>query len=273
MVFLNKVSEYFELSTYYLQVLGWLDDNTGLLRPLYHEHVIEKVKVLDDQVGRLPFTNAFCCSGLLHRSPLTESARKPFTMDTLYVRNIRLNVIVGRDCWHRDKSQPVAISVCLATSMTRAGETDDMVDAIDYSEVCKRISNLGGSRHPNLYSFSQAVCQQTITMHGAENVSATVLLPKALLSADGVGLEGVMASSHGETKDSPTFQPKGLFIKDLRLSCIIGVGDFERKEKQPIVVNIRFPRASIGGESDYQARFKPIFEVCAVHRSWLMQKP
>ncbi|KAF8543706.1 hypothetical protein BDD12DRAFT_874158 [Trichophaea hybrida] len=79
-------------------------------------------------------------------------------IDTIYLRNAVFNATVGRDCWHRDKAQRVLISIRLFTSVTLAGETDDVLESINYGTVYKTVAKaMGSSRHPNLQSFAEEV--------------------------------------------------------------------------------------------------------------------
>ncbi|KAF8251507.1 tetrahydrobiopterin biosynthesis enzymes-like protein [Wilcoxina mikolae CBS 423.85] len=176
--------------------------------------------------------------------------------DTIYLRNAVFNATVGRDCWHRDKAQRVLISIRLFTSVTLAGETDDVLKSINYGTVYKAVAKaMDSSRHPNLQSFTEEVCRVGLKVGGGKHVKATAFLPKVLLQAEGVGYEVSMTKQQdGEEVTAE----KVLFVKGLRQFCIIGLNKHEREDKQPVSVNIRFHGVEETEESDYQASLQAI---------------
>ncbi len=182
--------------------------------------------------------------------------------DIVYLRNAALSANVGLDCWHRNKPQPVLISLQLYTSVRLAGENDDVLETINYGTVYKAVAAaIDSSKWPNLESLAGEICRIGLETGGGKYVKASVCLPKALLQADGIGFECALRNAEGDNNILGDAESNILFATNLRLFCVIGVNKHEREDKQPLVMNLRFQGASEKGESDYQGRLKPIFEV------------
>ncbi|KAI9860338.1 MAG: trifunctional dihydropteroate synthetase [Trichoglossum hirsutum] len=181
-------------------------------------------------------------------------------MDTVFVRGVAIRAVVGRDCWHRDKAQQVSMSLRIRTSIQRAGETDNIEDALDYRHIYKAATALDSRRFPGLISFTEEICNSTLEACGGRSIEATVRLPRALLQADGVTLEASMDKSQ-DNSTKLTVKSKTLHVTELRIPCIIGVGAHERVEKQPLVVNLKMSGEIVDkNDADYQLLFGKIFE-------------
>lgn len=60
-------------------------------------------------------------------------------MDILYLRDFRLDLIIGVYEWERKVPQPVRLDLEIGLPHSRAGSTDDVADTIDYGAVAGRI--------------------------------------------------------------------------------------------------------------------------------------
>lgn len=186
--------------------------------------------------------------------------------DIISIRNAAILATVGKDCWHRDKAQRVLVSLRLKTSIEVAGENDDVLKTIDYGKIYKAVvDSLDGSKHPNLDVFTREAARIALKTGGGNSVHATVVLPNALLQADGVGFE-VQDFKDGGTSDSTA-----LFVKDLKLPCVIGVNRHERQAKQLVIVNLRFYDVDEEGLSDYPSSLKNIQAVSIIHSTRAFQ--
>lgn len=192
--------------------------------------------------------------------PKSHSSKFRNMSDIISIRNAAILATVGKDCWHRDKAQRVSISLRLKTSVVLAGETDDVLDTTDYGKIYKAVvDSLDGSKHPNLDVFTREAARIALKTGGGNSVHATVVLPNALLQAGGVGFE-VQVFKGGDASDSTA-----LFVKDLKLPCVIGVNPHERQAKQLVIVNMRFYDVAEEGFSDYQSSLKKIQAVSIVY--------
>lgn len=62
-------------------------------------------------------------------------------MDILFLRDFRLELIIGIYEWERKIPQPVRLDLEIGLPEHKAGETDDVVDTIDYGAVANRVKD------------------------------------------------------------------------------------------------------------------------------------
>lgn len=211
-----------------------------------------------------------------------ESINFPPASDVIFVDSLHVSANIGPDCWGRDRSQPIDISVYLhlkESYLDRAGASDNVLDSVDYSDLTKKIGNFikaksesetPGFRGPE--QLIQAVTEQAFDLAGeaAAAVRVTVGVPKMILLAAGFSVD--ITSVNDQSKSIAT---KRVLIKDLVLPVIIGVNPAERKSKQRIKVNIIFHEkissaSPLSTAVNYQQVVAQLCEVCLV-KSFLNQ--
>jgi dihydroneopterin aldolase len=62
-------------------------------------------------------------------------------MDILFLRDFRLDLIIGIYEWERKIPQPVRLDLEIGLPEHKAGETDNVIDTIDYGAVAHRIKD------------------------------------------------------------------------------------------------------------------------------------
>lgn len=60
-------------------------------------------------------------------------------MDIVFIRDLRINTVVGIYDWERKVRQTIAIDLDMATDIRKAAASDDIADALDYKAVAKRL--------------------------------------------------------------------------------------------------------------------------------------
>lgn len=60
-------------------------------------------------------------------------------MDIVYIRDLKIETVIGIFDWERRIRQTVSIDLEMATDIRRAAESDDIRDALDYKAVAKRL--------------------------------------------------------------------------------------------------------------------------------------
>ena len=166
--------------------------------------------------------------------------------DLVFLRSFSITATVGPETWHRlNRPQPVILDIRMRTSIALAGDTDSVINTIHYGTLCKAITEGIESTKAfrDLKHFAQEVCKTALGPGGGGKVvELTVTLPKGLLLAEGVGISTVQVKE-GDDKDNNVqlmTQSQSLFVRDLKLACIIGVNPHERLEKQYVVINLTF---------------------------------
>jgi dihydroneopterin aldolase len=60
-------------------------------------------------------------------------------MDIVYIRDLRIETIIGIFDWERRTRQTISLDIDMATDIRRAAASDDIKDALDYKAVSKRL--------------------------------------------------------------------------------------------------------------------------------------
>jgi dihydroneopterin aldolase len=60
-------------------------------------------------------------------------------MDIVYIRDLRIDTIIGIYDWEREVRQTVSIDLEMASDIRKAAETDDIQYALNYKAVSKRL--------------------------------------------------------------------------------------------------------------------------------------
>jgi FolB domain-containing protein len=188
--------------------------------------------------------------------------------DVVFVRNVAIQATVGLDCWQRDKAQPVILSFRVSTSIKRAGVSDNIEDTMDYRKIYKFLTGLGGQKFLGIAHVAETVCGwDQLDQHDHESVQCTIQLPKALLHSEGVVLECMRAGRPSDTTHSLVNSETVLSVRDLRISCIIGIGTHERIHKQPVIVSLKLRGLMISKLQNLASHLSSVYEVspCKIH--------
>lgn len=62
-------------------------------------------------------------------------------MDILFLRDFRLELIIGIYEWERKVPQPVRLDLEIGLPHSKAGGSDDVADTIDYGAVARRVKD------------------------------------------------------------------------------------------------------------------------------------
>lgn len=60
-------------------------------------------------------------------------------MDIVYIHGLEIKTVIGIYDWEREIRQSVTIDLEMASDIARAAESDDIVHALDYKAVAKRL--------------------------------------------------------------------------------------------------------------------------------------
>jgi dihydroneopterin aldolase len=65
-------------------------------------------------------------------------------MDTVYLRDLKVECIIGIYDWERRLRQTLYIDLDLAADIRRAAASDDIKDTLDYKAISKRVQQFAG---------------------------------------------------------------------------------------------------------------------------------
>jgi dihydroneopterin aldolase len=60
-------------------------------------------------------------------------------MDKVYIRDLRIDTVIGIYDWEREVRQTVSIDLEMATDIRRAARSDSIEDTLNYKAVAKRL--------------------------------------------------------------------------------------------------------------------------------------
>ena len=96
-------------------------------------------------------------------------------MDTLFLRDFRLQMIIGIYEWERKVPQTVQLDLEIGLPHSRACQTDDVADSINYADVAQRIRDTIGQRDFNLVeALAEHVAQVVLTEFGSPWIKVCV---------------------------------------------------------------------------------------------------
>lgn len=163
------------------------------------------------------------------------------------------------DLWQRpSKSQPLLCNVSIATSITSEASTDSLLtDSLNYGTVTKAIEKAVAELKPEegdlaLEVLAELLARTIIFKASAPNVRLELYRPRALLSAESVGVEiyrqasdylpPKSASPVDRDLDPKSTSPFGdkLVVKSLRRLIVIGLNACERLDEQEVIVDLEF---------------------------------
>lgn len=111
-------------------------------------------------------------------------------MDRIFLRDLRIETIIGIYDWERETPQTVSIDLELATDVARAAASDDIADALDYKAIAKRlIAFVGASRFQLVETLAERIAAILREEFGVSWVRVTVNKGGAIRGASAVGVE------------------------------------------------------------------------------------
>ncbi|KAF9408898.1 trifunctional dihydropteroate synthetase [Podila epigama] len=168
--------------------------------------------------------------------------------DKIIIRDLTVRNIIGVDAWERSKRQPIIINLVVYTSVSQAGDTDHLPYSIHYGILCKTVeAHSEKTEFRSVEALADSIARIVISKCHAPKITVRVDKPRALLHAASAGVEITRQRSDYTAEELEGIVPCPLafnhqdviFVKDLRLSCIIGVNPWEREEEQVVVLNLQ----------------------------------
>jgi dihydroneopterin aldolase len=110
-------------------------------------------------------------------------------MDIVYLRDLRVDTIIGIFDWERTTRQVVAIDLEMATDVAAAAATDSLDDALDYKALSKRLIDfVGASSFQLVETLAERVAAIVRGEFAVPWVRVTLSKPGAIRGARDVGI-------------------------------------------------------------------------------------
>jgi 7,8-dihydroneopterin aldolase/epimerase/oxygenase len=110
-------------------------------------------------------------------------------MDTIRIRGLKVEAIVGVHDWERRILRPVVIDLELATDVARAAKSDALKDALDYAAVAKAVGEfVGASKFQLIETLAEKLAEKLRAEFGVAWVRLEVHKPGAVPGAQDVSV-------------------------------------------------------------------------------------
>ena len=110
-------------------------------------------------------------------------------MDKLFIRELKIEAIIGFWEWERRVKQIVSIDLEVATDAKQAAQTDSIKSALNYEQLAKRLIDfVGESQFKLVESLAEAVAGIAVREFAARWVKVSIVKPGAVEGARDVGV-------------------------------------------------------------------------------------
>ncbi len=110
-------------------------------------------------------------------------------MDIVYIRELRIDTIIGLHPWEREVRQTLCLDLDMAADISRAAQTDDIQYALNYQAVAERVTALvADSEFLLVETLAERICALVREEFGVPWLRLRLSKPGALREARDVGL-------------------------------------------------------------------------------------
>lgn len=110
-------------------------------------------------------------------------------MDTVYIRDLAIETIIGVYDWERQLRQRVVISLEMATDIRAAAAADDLSQTLDYKAIADRIAGfVAGSEFLLVETMAEQCAAIVMNEFKVPWLRLQISKPDALLAAADVGV-------------------------------------------------------------------------------------
>lgn len=110
-------------------------------------------------------------------------------MDTVFLRDLRIETVIGVWEWERHTRQTIVLDLDMATDVRRAAANDAIDDALNYAEVAQKlIEHVGASRFNLVETLAESVARIVVQDFRVEWVRVRVGKPYAVAGSKEVGV-------------------------------------------------------------------------------------
>jgi FolB domain-containing protein len=157
-----------------------------------------------------------------------------FAKDKIFIDQVSLKCICGRDAFGRRKAQHVLLSMELGSCIARAA-TDDRVDlSVDYSVLVKQLTDFEDGAYDEVNQLLEQVAGLALKHELVGNVMIKAELEKGSLNAERVVWE---TNTHSGENVASQLRCR---VEGIQLPIIIGIeeNEHERTQKQPVIIDL-----------------------------------
>jgi dihydroneopterin aldolase len=110
-------------------------------------------------------------------------------MDIIFIKELRIETIIGIYDWERTTRQPVVLDIEMASDIRKSASTDDIEDTLNYKAVAKRlIEFVGNSQFQLVETMAERVAEIILNEFQVPWLRLTINKEGAVRGAQGVGV-------------------------------------------------------------------------------------
>lgn len=111
-------------------------------------------------------------------------------IDTVFIRNLTFDTIIGILPAERITAQPICINIAVTVNIRAAAKSQSLADTLDYAALAGKIESYTKTEKFLLVeALAEGIAHITLQEPLAEAVEVEVNKPNALSKADGVGVQ------------------------------------------------------------------------------------
>ena len=110
-------------------------------------------------------------------------------MDIVFIRELKIDTVIGIFDWERKIRQTVSLDIEMATDIRKAARSDDIEDTLSYKDVAKRlIEFVEASDYELVEALAEEICRLLREEFGVPWVRLVLHKPGAVRGARSVGV-------------------------------------------------------------------------------------
>ena len=110
-------------------------------------------------------------------------------MATIQITDLLLRTIIGTNDWERDKPQDIVLNISIEYNATKAAQSDNIRDTVDYKSLTKKIIHtVENSRLFLLEKLGATILEIILKTPGVKSATVRIDKPNALRFAKSVSV-------------------------------------------------------------------------------------
>ena len=111
-------------------------------------------------------------------------------MDAIVIEGLKVETVVGCFNWERQIQQPLMLDLEIATCLAQAAASDDLVDTLNYAEICEIATQVIVNAAPKLIEHAAKLVIDALftTYPSIESIKITIRKPAIIAQANSVGI-------------------------------------------------------------------------------------
>ena len=110
-------------------------------------------------------------------------------MDKIFINDLQVETVIGIFDWEREIKQTISINLEMEFDISKAAQSDDINDSLDYKKVSKRIISLCEKADSYLVeNLIEKIAQVVLKEFPVSKVTVSLEKPGALRGSKSVGI-------------------------------------------------------------------------------------